>query len=45
MAVTRAVAIVEPGGPEVLRVIERDARDPGPGVRECHPKVPLAYSR
>jgi len=31
MAVTRAVAIVEPGGPEVLRVIERDVRDPGPG--------------
>ena len=30
MAVTRAVAIAEPGGPEVLRVIERDVRDPGP---------------
>jgi NADPH:quinone reductase len=29
--VTRAVAIVEPGGPEVLRVVERDVRDPGPG--------------
>jgi len=29
--VTRAVAIVEPGGPEVLHVIERDVRDPGPG--------------
>jgi NADPH:quinone reductase len=29
--VTRAVAIVEPGGPEVLQVIERDVRDPGPG--------------
>jgi len=29
--VTRAVAIAEPGGPEVLRVIERDVRDPGPG--------------
>ena len=28
---TRAVAIVEPGGPDVLRVIERDVRDPGPG--------------
>ena len=28
---TRAVAIVEPGGPEVLRVIERDVREPGPG--------------
>ncbi len=31
MAVTRAVAIVEPGGPDVLRVIERDVREPGPG--------------
>ena len=31
MAVTRAVVIVEPGGPEVLRVIEREVRDPGPG--------------
>ncbi|HJX49308.1 MAG TPA: NADP-dependent oxidoreductase, partial [Gaiellaceae bacterium] len=31
MAVTRAVAIVEPGGPDVLRVIERDVRDPGLG--------------
>ena len=31
MAVTRAVAIVEPGGPEVLRVVERDVRDPGAG--------------
>jgi NADPH2:quinone reductase len=29
--VTRAVAIFEPGGPQVLRVIERDVRDPGPG--------------
>jgi NADPH:quinone reductase-like Zn-dependent oxidoreductase len=29
--VTRAIAIVEPGGPEVLRVIERDVREPGPG--------------
>jgi len=29
--VTRAVAIVEPGGPEVLRVVERDVREPGPG--------------
>ena len=28
---TRAVAIVEPGGPEVLHVVERDVRDPGPG--------------
>ena len=31
MAVTRAVAIVEPGGPDVLRVIEREVRNPGPG--------------
>ena len=31
MAVTRAVAIVEPGGPDVLRVVERDVREPGPG--------------
>jgi NADPH:quinone reductase len=31
VAVTRAVAIVEPGGPDVLRVVERDVRDPGPG--------------
>jgi NADPH:quinone reductase-like Zn-dependent oxidoreductase len=29
--VTHAVAIFEPGGPEVLRMIERDVRDPGPG--------------
>jgi len=29
--VTHAVGIVEPGGPEVLRVIERDVRDPGTG--------------
>jgi len=29
--VTRAVAIVEPGGPEVLHVVERDVREPGPG--------------
>ena len=28
---TRAVAIVEPGGPEVLRVVERDVREPGAG--------------
>lgn len=28
---TRAVAIVEPGGPEVLRVIDRDVRDPEDG--------------
>ena len=31
MAVTRAVAIVEAGGPEVLRVIERDVREPEAG--------------
>ncbi len=31
MAVTRAVGVVEPGGPEVLRVIEREVREPGPG--------------
>jgi NADPH:quinone reductase len=29
--VTRAVAILEPGGPDVLRVIDRDVREPGPG--------------
>jgi len=29
--VTRAVAIVEPGGPDVLRVVEREVREPGPG--------------
>jgi NADPH:quinone reductase len=29
--VTRAVAIVGPGGPQVLHVIDRDVRDPGPG--------------
>jgi NADPH:quinone reductase len=29
--VTRAVAILEPGGPDVLQVIERDVREPGPG--------------
>ena len=28
---TRAVAIVEPGGPDVLRVVEREVREPGPG--------------
>ena len=28
---TRAVAIVEPGGPDVLRVVERDVREPAPG--------------
>ncbi len=28
---TRAVAIAEPGGPEVLHVIERELRDPGSG--------------
>jgi NADPH:quinone reductase-like Zn-dependent oxidoreductase len=31
MAVARAVAIREPGGPEVLDVIERDVPEPGPG--------------
>ncbi len=33
MAVTvaRAVGIVEPGGPEVLRVVEREVRDPAAG--------------
>ncbi len=31
MAVTRAVAITEPGGPEVLGVVEREVREPGPG--------------
>jgi len=28
---TRAVAIVEPGGPEVLRVVEREVREPAAG--------------
>lgn len=28
---THAVGITAPGGPEVLRVVERDVRDPGPG--------------
>jgi len=27
----RAVGFTKPGGPEVVRVIERDVRDPGPG--------------
>jgi NADPH:quinone reductase len=27
----RAVGIAEPGGPEVLRVVERDVSEPGPG--------------
>ena len=31
MTTARAVAIVEPGGPEVLRVVERDVRDPEDG--------------
>jgi NADPH:quinone reductase-like Zn-dependent oxidoreductase len=31
MAVARAVGIAEPGGPEVLEVIERDVPEPGPG--------------
>jgi len=29
--VTRAVGIVEPGGPEVLQVVEREVREPGAG--------------
>jgi NADPH:quinone reductase-like Zn-dependent oxidoreductase len=28
---TRAVAITAPGGPDVLAVVERDVREPGPG--------------
>jgi len=28
---TRAVGITRPGGPEVLAVVERDVREPGPG--------------
>ena len=31
MTVARAVSIPEPGGPEVLRVLEREVREPGPG--------------
>ena len=31
MAVTRALVIPEPGGPEVLRLAEREVRDPGAG--------------
>ncbi len=31
MAMTRAVEIPQPGGPEVLRVGEREVRDPGAG--------------
>ena len=31
MAMTRAVEIPQPGGPEVLRVAEREVRDPGAG--------------
>ena len=31
MTAARAVGIPEPGGPEVLRVVERDVREPGPG--------------
>ena len=31
MAVTRAVVIPEPGGPEVLRIAEREVRDPRAG--------------
>ena len=31
MTTTRAVGITRPGGPEVLAVVERDVREPGPG--------------
>lgn len=31
MTTARAVGITQPGGPEVVRVIERDVRGPGPG--------------
>lgn len=31
MSSARAVGITEPGGPEVLRVVERDVREPGEG--------------
>jgi NADPH:quinone reductase len=31
VAVTRAVTIAEPGGPDVLHVADRDVRDPGAG--------------
>lgn len=31
MTTARAVGITEPGGPEVVRVVEREVREPGPG--------------
>ena len=31
MTAVRAVAILQPGGPEVLRVVEREVREPGEG--------------
>ena len=31
MTTARAVGIREPGGPEVVRVVEREVREPGPG--------------
>lgn len=31
MTTARAVGITQPGGPEVVRVVERDVREPGPG--------------
>ncbi len=31
MTAARAVSVTDPGGPEVLRVLERDVRDAGPG--------------
>ena len=31
MTTARAVGITRPGGPEVLDVIEREVREPGPG--------------
>jgi len=31
MTVARAVSVPEPGGPEVLRVLDREVREPGPG--------------
>lgn len=31
MTTARAVGIMQPGGPEVVRVVEREVREPGPG--------------
>ena len=31
MTTARAVGITRPGGPEVLAVVEREVREPGPG--------------